>query len=330
MRLQARRDGVDVKQARSGRDPRELLCATAAEHPRGETLIPHSMQTFEARQRADVFHRLHAEPEPLVLVNAWDAGSARVLEHAGALAIATTSAGMAWSLGYADGEQLPTCEFVAANARICRAVSVPVSVDIERGFGRSTHEVVALVRTLIDLGVVGVNIEDGVLPNTRRLAAPDVLCERIEALREMATQTNANLFINARTDTYFVANDDRVARYNDTLRRALLYASAGADGIFVPGMDMEDVFPFARAAILPVNVYAGGGWAPPVHVLRRAGVRRISLGCGPLQSVFGSLRKIGKEAFAYGSYDTMNRNLVSVSEVNELFAAPEPANQGAR
>ncbi|HTE44219.1 MAG TPA: isocitrate lyase/phosphoenolpyruvate mutase family protein [Gemmatimonadaceae bacterium] len=283
------------------------------------------MQTLEARQRAAAFRRLHAEPEPLILVNAWDAGSARVLEQTGAPAIATTSAGMAWSLGYSDGEQVPTGEFVAATARICRAVSVPVTVDIERGFGQSTDDVVAFVRTLIGLGVVGVNIEDGVLPDTHQLATPDVLSERIQALREMATQMNASLFINARTDTYFVANDDRVARYSETVRRAQLYASAGADGIFVPGMDLDDAFPFARAVTLPVNLYAGGGGAPPVHVLRRAGVRRISLGCGPLQSVFGSLRTIAKEAFADGSYDAMNGHMLPFGDVNGLFATSAPS-----
>src|SRR5215813_4149889 len=116
------------------------------------------MQTVEARQRAAVFHRLHTEADALVLVNAWDAGSARVLEHAGARAIATTSAGMAWALGYPDGERLPASEFISATARICRAVSVPVTADIERGFGRSAHDVAAFVQTLVDLGVVGVNV----------------------------------------------------------------------------------------------------------------------------------------------------------------------------
>ena len=278
------------------------------------------MQTVEARQRAAVFHRLHSEADALVLVNAWDAGSARVLEHAGARAIATTSAGMAWALGYPDGEHLPASEFIAATARICRSVSVPVTADIERGFGHSTDDVVAFVQTLIDLGVVGVNIEDGVLSDTHRLAEPDVLSERITALREMAARMNASLFINARTDTYFVPNDDRVARYDETVRRARLYASAGADGIFVPGMEMKDVAPFANTVTLPLNVYAGIGGAPRVQVLRRAGARRISLGCGPLQSVFGSLRGIAKQAFVDGSYDDMNRAMLAVSEVNELFA----------
>lgn len=285
------------------------------------------MQTLEARQRADTFHRLHTNADTLVLVNAWDAGSARILEHAGAPAIATTSAGMAWSLGYADGERIPTEELIAACARICRAVNVPVSVDIERGFADSTPGAVALVRALIDVGVAGLNIEDGVSVETQRLAAPEVLCERITALRSLATQMNAELFINARTDTYFVDCKDRMARYQDTLRRARLYASAGADGIFVPGMDVEDVFPFARSAPLPLNVYAGGGWAPPVHLLRRAGVRRISLGCGPLQSVFGSLRRIASEAFTQGTYATMSSTMLPLNDVNELFLTPVLSHQ---
>lgn len=276
------------------------------------------MQTHEARQLAAVFHRLHTEPEPLVLVNAWDAGSARILEDSGARAIATTSAGMAWSLGYADGEHLPTSELIAATARICRAVRVPVSVDIERGFGRSTDDVAALVRMLLELGVVGVNIEDGVLANTKQLAAPEVLCERIVAVREVATKLNVNLFINARTDTYFVPADDRVARYDETVRRAKLYASAGADGIFVPRMAMDDVAPFARAVALPLNVYAGPGM-PPVKALRDTGVRRISLGCGPLQSAFGSLRAMASEVFSEGSYDGMKARMLPYGEINELF-----------
>lgn len=277
------------------------------------------MQTLEAKQHAAAFHCLHNEPEPLILVNAWDAGSARILEHAGAPAIATTSAGMAWSLGYRDGEQLPTSDLIAGAARICRAVSVPVTVDIERGFGRDTDDVVTLVQTLVGLGVAGVNIEDGVVPDTGQLAAPEILCERIIAVREMATRMNATLFINARTDTYFVASDDRAARYDETVRRAQLYASAGADGIFVPGMDLNDIAPFTGAIALPVNVYAGVEGAPPVPVLRDAGARRVSLGCGPLQCAYGSLRAVAREAFAEGSYDGMNAYMLSFGEVNELF-----------
>jgi len=137
---------------------------------------------------------------------------------------------------------------------------------------------------------------------------------------------SGRLFINARTDTYCVANGDRRARYDDTVRRARLYAAAGADGIFVPGLDVEDVVPFVRNAPLPVNIYAGGGWAPPVHALRRAGVRRVSLGCGPLQSAFGLLRRVAGEAFARGDYCAMSRGMLSAGDINTLFVTPrDPA-----
>lgn len=280
----------------------------------------HQTQSNDARQRAELFFRLHEEGPPLVLVNAWDAGSARVIEHAGARAIATSSAGMAWSLGYPDGEHLPAAELLAACARICRTVRVPVSVDIERGFGRTSEEVGALVCALIGLGAVGVNIEDGVIPGTHEVAAPAILCERICALRSAAERMQARLFINARIDTYLAGDADRTARFDATVRRAQRYASAGADGVFVPGLPPEDVARLVQAVPLPLNVYAGGGWAPPIPELGRAGVRRVSLGCGPLQSGFGLLRRIAREAFGPGSTDAMSRDLPGVQEVNELFA----------
>lgn len=278
------------------------------------------MPPSRSQQQADLFHRLHQGSKPLVLVNAWDAASARVLEQGGATVIATTSAGMAWSLGYADGELVPRDEFVAACARICRVTRVPVSIDIERGYGASTDEVCALVQTLIGLGVVGVNIEDGVSPGTRRLLSPETLCERIGALRALAARLQVRLFINARTDVYFAAQDDPAGRFEEAMRRARLFASAGADGIFVPGMDrLEEVTRFARGIELPLNVYAGYPGVPTIDALAAAGARRISLGCAPLQSALGLLRRIAGETFAVGRYDAMFSGMATVSELNALF-----------
>ncbi|MDP9892050.1 2-methylisocitrate lyase-like PEP mutase family enzyme [Variovorax boronicumulans] len=278
------------------------------------------MPSIETRQQQmETFHRLHAGTDPLVLVNAWDAVSARIVERAGAKAMATTSAGIAWALGYADGERVPLDELLAATARICRVSRVPVTVDIERGFGDSTEAVCDLVRAFIDMGVAGINIEDGTLPGTRALAPPEILCERIEALRKL----DARLFINARTDTYFVANDDPAARYADTLRRARLYAAAGADGIFVPGMSkLEEIAGLAAAVPLPVNVYAGHTQAPPVAVLAGAGARRISLGCGPLQAALGLLGRIAAEAFdgSDAGFRAMSAGMLSAGEINALFS----------
>jgi 2-methylisocitrate lyase-like PEP mutase family enzyme len=275
--------------------------------------------TRDQQQRADTFHQLHAGPKALLLVNAWDAGSARVLEAAGAPAIATTSAGIAWALGYSDGEHLPAADLIAACARICRTVHVPVSVDIERGFGRTTDKVCAVVRSLIEAGVVGVNIEDGVVRGTGELAPPAILCERIAALRALAQAMDVRLFINARTDAYLVSGRDPSSCFDEALRRTALYAAAGADGIFAPGLHATDVVRFAQLAPLPVNVYAGDGGSPPVHALSRAGVRRVSLGCGPLQSAYGLLHRIATEADSHGRYDAMRGYMMPGDTINALF-----------
>jgi len=275
------------------------------------------MRSDDAPRQADIFHRLHAGPGPLVLVNAWDAVSARVVERAGATAIGTTSAGMAWALGYADGERMPSDELVAGCARICRVARVPVSVDIERGFGDSAQAVAGVAARLVGLGVAGINIEDGTAPGTSDLAPPEVLCARIAAIRRL----DDRFFINARTDAYFVPWDDPAARFEEALRRARLYAEAGADGIFVPGMTHpEEIARLSDAVKLPLNVYAGYVGAPPAEALARAGARRISLGCGPLQSALGLVGRIAAEAFAQGRFGAMGEGMLSVGELNGLFA----------
>src|SRR4030095_6415727 len=193
-------------------------------------------------------------------------------------AIATTSAAMWWSLGYSDGEQLSAHELVEACARICRVVTAPVSVDIERGYGRTPEEVSATVRALLELGVVGINIEDGQTPGTTELAPPNTLTEKISAIRAVSEEAGVRLFINARTDAYFIPTNDPVARYEDAVRRAQMYVAAGADGIFVPGLEsVEEMARMAQAVERPLNIYAGYSGAPPVSELRRAGGRRGSL-----------------------------------------------------
>ncbi|MFM9925784.1 isocitrate lyase/phosphoenolpyruvate mutase family protein [Variovorax sp. H27-G14] len=279
------------------------------------------MHSSDFRRQIDTFHHLHAATGPLVLVNAWDAVSARIVERAGAAAIGTTSAGMAWSLGYADGERMPVGELLAACARICRmtrVAGVPVSVDIESGFGASTQAVVDVVGALIDMGVAGINIEDGTCVDTGELAPADVLCERIAAIRQL----DARFFINARTDAYFVRWDDPAARFEEAQRRARLYAAAGADGIFVPGMaSLEEIAALAGEVRLPLNVYAGYAGAPTADALARAGARRISLGCGPLQSALGLVGRIATQALAHGRFDAMGEGMLSVGEINGLFPA---------
>jgi len=255
-----------------------------------------------------------------MLPNAWDVASARVIENAGAQAIATTSAGMAWSLGYPDGEQMPVQELLAACARICRATAAPVSVDIERGYGRDAQDTGNVVDALIQLGVVGINIEDGTDPATQRLAHPSVLCARIACARTVARQHDLRFFINARIDTYCTKDVNAAARLEETRTRALAYIDAGADGIFVPGLaDLDEIATLARSLPVPLNIYAGYPGAPAALALGELGVRRISLGCGTMQATLAHLADITSEAIADGRYDTMGKAMLTVAEANGLF-----------
>jgi 2-methylisocitrate lyase-like PEP mutase family enzyme len=273
------------------------------------------------QERAEAFHRLHTDGGILVLVNAWDAASARLFEQAGSPAIATTSAGVAWSLGYPDGEQLSLRELLEACARICRVVTAPVSVDIERGYGQTTAEVSATVRALLALGVVGINIEDGLTHDKKELAPPDNLIERISAIRQVAEEVGVRLFINARIDAYFAPANDPDARYEETVRRARLYVAAGADGIFVPGLEsLELMARMAQAVPRPLNIYAGYAGLPRVDELRRAGIRRVSLGCGPLQAALALARRIATETLNEGTYGAMTADMLSGGEANSLFS----------
>jgi len=228
---------------------------------------------------------------------------------------------MAWSLGYSDGEQVSARELVDACARICRVVTAPVSVDIERGYGRTPAEVSATARALLELGVVGINIEDGVAPGATELVPPNILTEKISAIRAVAEEAGVRLFINARTDAYFLPTNDPVARYEDTVRRAQMYVGAGADGIFAPGLEsLDEMARMAKAIERPLNIYAGYAGLPPVDELRRAGVRRVSLGCGPFQAALALARRIATEALNEGTCTAMTANMLSAREANDLFS----------
>jgi 2-methylisocitrate lyase-like PEP mutase family enzyme len=268
------------------------------------------------------FRRLHRGPAPLLLVNAWDAASARLFEQAGVAAIATTSAGVAWSLGYPDGESMPRSELVAAAARIRRVVSVPVSVDVERGFGRSPAEVCETVRALADLGVAGINIEDGVDATDGTLVDAGVLVARLRAIRELREQCGIDLFVNARTDAYFASSlPGDVTPLDEARRRAALYVAAGADGVFVPGFaDLTEIAAVARSVDAPLNVYAGIPGIPDAPALAAAGVRRISVGCAPLQTLLGQARAIASSVLGGGWGQANAPTMLGSRDLDRLLA----------
>ena len=226
--------------------------------------------------KAQLFRHMHDRASVLLLPNAWDAASARLFARAGFSAVATTSAGLAWSLGYADGEQAPLDDVLAATARIAHAVDLPVTADIESGYGATPDAVAETVRAVIATGAVGINIEDG-LHASGQLRAIDDAVARIRAARTAADQAGVPIVINARTDTYLRPFGDNPAlRLDETVRRGRAYFAAGADCLYPIGLaDAVTLDALVRALDAPINVTARPG-LPTMTELAHLGVARVS------------------------------------------------------
>ena len=258
--------------------------------------------------KAELFRSLHSGPAPLVLANAWDVASARIIEDAGARAIATTSAGVSWSLGAPDGDHLDRDQAVGLIARITAAVGVPVTADIESGYASTPDGVTDTVRRVIAAGAVGINIEDGLRPAAEQ-------CTRLAAARK----AGGALFINARTDTYRRGLGDPDTRLSATLERAAAYLAAGADGIFVPGVtDPAIVSALVKGVDAPLNIMAGPG-APPISTLAELGVARVSLGAAISGAAYAVARNSARELFATGTYTALAGGL-DYGYLNELLS----------
>ncbi|GAA2980176.1 isocitrate lyase/PEP mutase family protein [Streptomyces fulvorobeus] len=263
---------------------------------------------------AILFRSLHTSTAPLALANAWDVASARVIEAAGAPAIATTSAGVAWSLGSPDGDLLARDRALELIARIVGAVAVPVTADIEGGYATDAAGVAETVAGVLAAGAVGVNIEDGTRP-------PAELATRLAAARQTADRAGADLFLNARIDTFLFGLGDPDTRLKETLARAHLYVDAGADGIFVPGVtDPATITALVRDVSVPLNVMAGPG-APSVAELGALGVARVSLGSGVAQAAYAVARHAAQELFGTGGYDSIAEG-IAFPELNALMSEP--------
>jgi 2-methylisocitrate lyase-like PEP mutase family enzyme len=252
------------------------------------------------QDRAAAFRRLHQRGTPVVLPNAWDAASARVIELAGAPAVATTSAGVSWSLGRGDGQQLGRDEMLAALRRIVAAVSVPVTADIEGGYSQGTaSDVRETVDAALELGVAGINLEDTI---GGALLQPERQSERIRAARDAAASMGADLVINARVDVYLFGAGAPETRLDQTVRRARACRAAGADCVFVPGVvDRATIAALVEAVDGPLNIMAGPG-APTVGELARLGVARVSVGPAITQAALETTRRAARELLELGTY----------------------------
>ncbi len=267
------------------------------------------------------FRQMHAigHDQILVLPNVWDAMSARLVEDAGARAIATTSAGVSWALGYPDGEGLTRDAMIGVVRHITRAVQVPVTVDVERGYGTgSPHDVALTVRAVIEAGAVGVNFEDSPGADGAPLLDVAVHAERLWAAREAAREAGVDLFINARVDTYLKKVGDDSTRFEESVRRALAYIAAGADGIFVPMVsDTDTIRRLVQSVGAPLNVLGSPG-APSVSELKELGVARVSVGPGLARSVMAHIKRASHELLNQGTYMSLQEQVTS-PQANALF-----------
>lgn len=259
-----------------------------------------------------VFRALHAGPELLVLPNAWDGGSARVIEAAGAKAIATSSAAVAWGHGYADGQFMPFERMVATIEDMARVVRVPVSADIEAGFGDSAAAIEEPVARIVGAGAVGVNIEDGT-------ESPDLLCTKIERARKVAAKAGIDLWVNARVDVYIRKLAEGAAAFEETIRRAALYKSAGADSIFVPALvDGPTIGRMVPLVGLPFNALAWAG-LPDAATLKTLGVRRLSAGGGLGKAAYNQTFALTQAFLAQGKVESLSDREITVPNLNDLM-----------
>ncbi|RKS80268.1 2-methylisocitrate lyase-like PEP mutase family enzyme [Motilibacter peucedani] len=250
--------------------------------------------TTDSTRKAAALLALHSGAG-FVLPNAWDAGSARILEQVGFPAVATTSAGIAWSRGVPDGGALGRDDVLEEVGRIVAAVRVPVTADLEAGYADSPAGVGRTVARAVELGAVGANLEDVV---EGRLLDVDDGADRVAAARAAAPR--ASFVLNARTDTYFVGA--RHDPFDDTVERARRYLAAGADCVFVPGVaDADTIRRLVDAIPGPLNVVAGLAGTIDAATLLSLGVRRVSLGGGLARAAYSGLERAGRELLATGT-----------------------------
>jgi 2-methylisocitrate lyase-like PEP mutase family enzyme len=269
------------------------------------------------KQLAETFRAAHRGPL-LLIPNAWDAMSARQFEAAGFPAVATTSGGVAWALGHADGEKAPWYEIVSATERVVRTVRVPVTADIEGGYGDSPAEIGKNIAEIIRTGVVGFNLEDGTPRPDMPVRPVEDAVARIRAARAAATEAGIPAVINARIDLYLKNVGDPAGRFDETVKRAKAYLAAGADCIYPFGfIDLDTVGRLAKAIPAPINIVARAG-TPPVSELQKLGIARVTIASGATLAVMSLIKTIGEDLRATGKFDGIGHSM-NRPEVQKLF-----------
>lgn len=270
-------------------------------------------------QKAEQFRKLHRGPRMLVLPNAWDVASARILEECGHPAIATTSAGIAYSLGYADGQHISRGEMLEVVGRIARAVRIPVTADLEAGYGTTVKEMAETVKAAIEAGAIGMNLEDVTGDDENSQVAIPLQVEKIRVIRETAASLGVPFVLNARTDIYLMPIGPESTRFERTVERLRAYRGAGADCLFAPGLyDRDTIAKLVKAVEAPLNILATPA-CPPLAELEKIGVARVSTGSGIMRAAMGAVQRIGKEMLEARSLEGMFAGATPFIELKRMM-----------
>jgi 2-methylisocitrate lyase-like PEP mutase family enzyme len=271
-------------------------------------------------RKAETLRKLHGGPRILVLPNAWDVASACVIEELGYPAIATTSAGVAFALGYPDGQRISRDEMLGVVARIARAVRVPVTADMESGYGITPADMAETAKAIVNAGAVGLNFEDVTGDTESSLVETSLQVERIRAIREASAAIGVSLVINARTDVYLMPVGPEATRFERTVERLRAYRAAGADCVFVPGLvDRGLIEKLVKSVDAPLNILVTAG-CPSIPELQKLGVARASIGSGVMRAILGLVRRIGKELLETGTYSAVFDGSIPYAQINEMMA----------
>ena len=277
------------------------------------------MNTQLQAEKAERLRALHQGRRILVLPNAWDVASARIIEDLGYPAIATSSAAIAATLGYPDGQRISQQEMLEAVARIARAVRVPVTADAEAGYGTTTANIAQFAKDLVAAGAVGLNFEDITGSDEPSHVALDLQLANIQALRDTSKSLGVPLVINARTDIFLMPIGPAETRLARTIERLRAYRQAGADCVFAPGVaDSDTIAKLVQSVNAPLNILASQS-CPAIPELERLGVRRVSLGSSLMRATLGTIRRVDKELRTSGAYTMLNEGTISFPELQQLL-----------
>ncbi len=271
------------------------------------------------KEKAELFLKFHHDKEILVLLNSWDIASSKIIEASGYKAIATTSMGIAASLGYPDCQIIKLSEMIEVITGIANNIKAPITVDIESGYGNNLNEIIDSVKKIIATGIVGINIEDSIDLNPNLIDEME-FCERISAIRSLSDSQGFHLVINARTDSFYTSSGSPSEKLAESIKRGNKYREAGADCIFVmPVWEKETIATLVKEINAPINILSnpgiGAGILPPsVRELQDLGVARLSLGSGLMKATLALIKKVADELSEKGTYNILSDTLTPLPD----------------